>query len=511
MSRLISNPKYKKCLVIVLIVIGFLIRLLMLKSLPYGLNQDEASSGYDAYALLTSGIDRNGDSFPVLFVSWGSGQNALMAYLAMPFIALFGLDEVALRLPNAILSSVTLIFFYLLVKRIRDEDTAITALLYMVFCPWHIMISRWALESNLLPCMLTIGVYFTSEAEDDVKKLIPAAIAFGLALYAYGTAFFFLPVFLVIAVIKLRKHLKSPFFYFAFVIFVVIAAPVACCNLINMTGREEVKILGITLPKLTVPRQNSTSVFSKDGLKGVIENYGKLFYLVFTQSDTAGKLYKSLGIIGGGLIYFFGLPCAIAGIVDSIRKRKEHPLEWIMGVWLCISFLLAGLIDGNVNRLNMCWIPLIYFASIGLDVVFAKTGKRAYIPLLVFAAAFAMFCVSYVSLLGINDCGEYYQGLGDCIRYCTKDENAQIYISDRVNQPYIFALFYSQDDPHTYLSTVKYVDPDVPDVLVSSYGRFVFGGIENSSDADYLILYKDDAGDREVVAGYRSFVVCKGK
>ena len=198
MSRLISNPKYKKFLVIVLIVIGFLIRLLMLKSLPYGLNQDEASSGYDAFALLTSGIDRNGDSFPVLFVSWGSGQNALMAYLAMPFIALFGLNEVSLRLPNAILSSVTLIFFYLLVKRIRDEDTAITALLYMVFCPWHIMISRWALESNLLPCMLTIGVYFTSEAEDDVKKLIPAAIAFGLALYAYGTAFFFLPVFLVI-------------------------------------------------------------------------------------------------------------------------------------------------------------------------------------------------------------------------------------------------------------------------------------------------------------------------
>ena len=84
-----DSQKYKNYLVLFLIFTGFLIRLLMLKSLPYGLNQDEASSGYDAFALLAKGIDRNGVSFPVLFVSWGSGQNALMAYLAMPFIALF--------------------------------------------------------------------------------------------------------------------------------------------------------------------------------------------------------------------------------------------------------------------------------------------------------------------------------------------------------------------------------------------------------------------------------------
>ena len=506
-----DSQKYKNYLVLFLIFTGFLIRLLMLKSLPYGLNQDEASSGYDAFALLTKGIDRNGVSFPVLFVSWGSGQNALMAYLAMPFIALFGLNEVALRLPNAIFSSITLIYFWLYVKKTRDEKIAIMSLLFLVFCPWHIMISRWALESNLLPCFLMIGAYYTALAEEDVKKFIPAAIAFGLALYTYGTAFFLLPIFLVVAVIKLRKKVLSVPFFIAFACFVVLAAPIDFCNFINMTGGESVKILGITLPKLTQPRQNATSVFSGEGIVGILKNYEKFFHIVILQSDPAGKLYKSLGMFGGGLFYFFGLPCAIYGLYDSFRNKKLYPLEWVMTVWLICSFLCSGFIDGNVNRLNMCWIPLIYFAAVGFSLVFYKAGRFRGLPFFVFMISFLAFGISYVTLLGINDCGEYYQGLGDAIRYCAEDKDAKIFISNDVNQPYIFALFYTKEDPEYYLATAEYENPNVPDVQVRSYGRFVFGSMENSKDADYLILRSDKTEGREVVARYKSFAVCKGK
>lgn len=505
-----NSAKYKKFLVFILFVIGFLIRLLMLKSLPFGLNQDEASSGYDAYALLTKGIDRNGCSFPVLFVSWGSGQNALMAYIAMPFIALFGLNEVALRLPNAIFSSITLIYFWLYVKKTRGDDTAVISLLFLVFCPWHIMISRWALESNLLPCFLMIGAYYTSLAEEDVKKFIPAAIAFGLSLYTYGTAFFLLPVFLVIAVIKLRKKIKSIAFFVALACFLVIAAPITACNIINMTGGNMVKLLGMTLPRLTQPRQNVTSVFSGEGIVGILKNYGKLFHIVVLQSDPAGKLYKSLGIFGGGIFYFFGLPCAVYGLYDSFKNNKR-PFEWVMTVWLICSFICSGFIDGNVNRLNMCWIPLIYFASVGFSLVFQKAGKFKILPLIVYFISFTVFCISYISLLGINDCGEYYQGLGDAIRFCDEDKDAKIFISNEVNQPYIFALFYTKEDPEYYLSTVEYENPNVPIVQVRSYGRFVFGNMDNCDGADLLILRPDKAGDREIVAEFKSFVVCKGK
>ena len=124
---------------------------------------------------------------------------------------------------------------------------------------------------------------------------------------------------------------------------------------------------------------------------------------------------------------------------------------------------------------------------------------------------FLIFTGFLIRLLGLNDCGEYYQGLGDAIRYCAEDKDAKIYISNDVNAPYIFALFYTQEDPEYYLATAEYVNPNVPDVQVKSYGRFVFGGMENSDDADYLILRNDKAEGREVVARFKSFSVCKGK
>ena len=46
-------------LIIVILIIGILVRIVGITEFPQGLNQDEASSGYEAYSLLTEGIDRN--------------------------------------------------------------------------------------------------------------------------------------------------------------------------------------------------------------------------------------------------------------------------------------------------------------------------------------------------------------------------------------------------------------------------------------------------------------------
>jgi len=63
--------------IIILFAVGIFIRFVLLGANPVGLNQDEAATGYDAYALLKYGIDRNGFHNPVHLVSWGSGQYAL--------------------------------------------------------------------------------------------------------------------------------------------------------------------------------------------------------------------------------------------------------------------------------------------------------------------------------------------------------------------------------------------------------------------------------------------------
>ena len=85
-----------------LLLIGILVRSIDIGKVPNALNVDEASSGYDAYALMKYGKDRRGNSFPVYLYAWGSGQSALYSYLSIPVIAVTGLTEFGIRLPMAI-------------------------------------------------------------------------------------------------------------------------------------------------------------------------------------------------------------------------------------------------------------------------------------------------------------------------------------------------------------------------------------------------------------------------
>ena len=56
-------------------------------------------------------------------MAWGSGQNALYAYLSMPFIALFGLNVFSVRAVNLIFSLLTVIAVYSTLKQAVNKKT----------------------------------------------------------------------------------------------------------------------------------------------------------------------------------------------------------------------------------------------------------------------------------------------------------------------------------------------------------------------------------------------------
>lgn len=156
-----NKEKVKKIIIIaILLLIGILSRILFIDKQPNALNVDEASSGYEAWSILNYGIDRNGNFLPVFLISWGSGQNALYSYLMIPFIKLLGLNALAVRMPMAIIGCISLIVFYLLIKELKNEKVALVGLAFFVICPWHIMKSRWGLESNIFPDLVLWAVYF---------------------------------------------------------------------------------------------------------------------------------------------------------------------------------------------------------------------------------------------------------------------------------------------------------------------------------------------------------------
>lgn len=144
-----KNPKV--LLVTFLLALAFALRVAFVDRLPRGFNQDEASIGYEAWSILHYGIDRKGNVLPVHLISWGSGQNAFYAYFIIPSIALFGLNELSVRLPMGLFSCLSCFCVFRMFKKTGKENLAIAVLAFMAIAPWDIMRSRWALESNAYP------------------------------------------------------------------------------------------------------------------------------------------------------------------------------------------------------------------------------------------------------------------------------------------------------------------------------------------------------------------------
>ena len=110
-----------KILLIFILIIGSFVRVHNIGEMPNGLNIDEASSGYDAFSILKYGVDRNGNSFPVVLYAWGSGQSVLYSIIMIPFVLLGGLTELTIRLPMAIIGSISILIMYDLLKNVFEN------------------------------------------------------------------------------------------------------------------------------------------------------------------------------------------------------------------------------------------------------------------------------------------------------------------------------------------------------------------------------------------------------
>jgi 4-amino-4-deoxy-L-arabinose transferase-like glycosyltransferase len=501
------SPGRETALLLALLALGFALRLWGLGSLPLGLNQDEASAGYDAWAIAGYGMDRCGVTLPVLLTAWGSGQNALLSYLSIPFIALLGLSETSIRIVPALFSCAALVVFYLFARRLRGRRFGLVALFFLALCPWHIMAGRWALESNLLPTLLLVGVCLVSLAREKPWALVGAAAAFALSPYAYGTAFFFLPFFLLFSLYWLRGRLRLAPFLVSLGIFTLLIFPIALCQLRNALGLPALTLWGLTLPELTETRQSATSLLGGGGLSAVWENCKTLVRILVTQSD--GLPYNS-GPWGGGIFYVFGLPLALLGLAVHFFGGDRPAGETPMLAALLLSLGCALCIDGNINRLNMLWLPLVYFAALGLHTLSQLPGRWSAVPAGCVLLAFALFFAGYVRDFGGEGYTGNFPGLGDAITYVEAREPESAYCTTYVNQPYIFVLYYTETPPENFLSTVDYINPDGDFRWVRSFGHWRFGSADEA-EGDYLILHGSEAGNRPILATFGEYVVCAGE
>jgi hypothetical protein len=477
-------------LLLVILFLGAAVRLYAFGSVPAGLNQDEASTGYDGYALLHYGIDRSGFHNPVFLVGFGSGMSALPSYLAMPFFLVFGVSVAALRAPNILIGILALPAFYLLVRRTGDRTLALLATFLLAISPWHIMESRWTL-AGVLPNLVVLGVLALCLGREKPRALLWAAVFFALTLYEYAPAYLFTPAFLVFASLFFLRNRPASWrpSVAAGALLGVLALPIALTVAVN-----QLKLSSIDTPLLSMPRLPSTpryqtisTLFGGSGATGVEDNLHAFWRLLVTGND--GLIWNA--IPGYGYLYRFALPLAVLGLVATLARRRFWRLEveFLFLAWLAAGVVLAAAEPININRVNVVFIPIIFFAAVGIrtiavEIVPLAVGSRPILVSRVVLAAFvayylisfayftrAYFGASYRAQIG----GAFFAHFGDAINRAASATTGPLCITDHVNEPYIFVLFYRELDPRVFEQTVQYENRGAEFQNVATFDRYTFG------------------------------------
>ncbi len=513
---------------IIMIAAAFL-RLYRLGDVPYGLQQDEASIGYDAYTLATYGIDRNGYHFPIYPITWGCGGGSpLLIYLNVVSVSLFGTGIVKLRMIPAACGILTVLLFYLILRLAFEKNVRnIASLLgagFLAVCPWHVILSRWSLDCNIMPFNLLLSVYLFLLGVKGKSTLFYglSAASFAVSMYSYGAATIVIPLFLLFIsayclkerLITIRQLLVSV------AAFMIVFAPLLLFYAVNYLGVPEIVTEHFCFNKFTAARTGEAFISLDKNLPGKIAgNLRAILRAVSVGDDsfTIAHYYE-----GYATLFEFTFPITLIGIVTAImdlfRKRGDrgndglHSVSDAIFLFLTLGCVILGLVIlPDINRLVMIFVPMIYFFVKGAVFAADNLGKISTAALcLILLVGGLSFSRDYFKDFNTWSISIYMPGYGDAIKraYEIAGDDRMIYSTyDGLSAPFMLALYYNNYDPHRFYTTVEYKDEKAEFRIAESFGNFVFhlpdDLTESEHDTDVFVLSsaeRDEFGEKE---GYK--------
>jgi 4-amino-4-deoxy-L-arabinose transferase-like glycosyltransferase len=200
-----------KLLLILIILLAFFLRVYKLGDIPVSLYMDEASVGYDAFLISTSGKDQWGQSWPLVFKSFGEYKYPWQIYTALLSGFIWGWSEFSIRFPSAIFGTVNVLLLYFITKLISGKKSVgLFAALLLAVSPWHIQFTRMAWESAYVLLFLYIGIYLFVRGIKETGFWLPLGTFFmGLSMFAYNSAKIVTPLLFMWTILVYQKDFRQ--------------------------------------------------------------------------------------------------------------------------------------------------------------------------------------------------------------------------------------------------------------------------------------------------------------
>lgn len=456
--------KTKIILLVFILIFGFILRTWKLERIPFGFFCDEADNGYTAYTLLTSGQDEDGRKWPFFLKSLGAYKTPLTTYSMIPFVAWFGLNEKAVRLPIAIFGTLNILFIYLLSKEIyllikqKDKDYfkyfPFFSAFFLAISPWQIHFSRTGFEFISLILFTTISFYLFLRALLNKINFIFPGIFFGATLYTYHPAYLQIPLFVVLLIFIFRKEFtekKINLFLFVFT-FLLISLPF-------FYGIKQ----GFLLDRFNAIKYQQELSIEKFTFK-YLDNFSLTF--LFSKGDIGfpGNNLTRHSVRGMGQLYWWQLPLIIIGIY-YIFRFKQKPLFSILA--LLLIYPLGSLLTQDppfASRTIVGILPFTLISAMGLSFLLTRLdslldknrNKKLYLNILkikiifIIVISFFYYLNLYFKEYPLYSSGYWgwQAGPRDIIKYflSVKDKYQDLVIIGNFNAPDIFLKFYDPEN-----------------------------------------------------------------
>lgn len=468
----------KKLTLLLIIFLAIFLRFYNLSHVPPSASLDEASIGWNAYSILETGKDEYGNSFPVLLRAYDDYRPALYVYFVAPFVKVFGLSVLSVRLPSVILSVLTVLSTYLLVKELfkkqkilDSEKLALISAFLLAISPWHIYISRLGHEVNLAFSFFIFALLFFLR-----RNIYLSALFFLISFISYQSEKIFIPIIVLGIFLIFRKELTKykRQIFFAFVLSFLILIP----------------FLKATFSPNALIRFSGTSIFSAYDKR--FENYAKLLAKAKEKGDTIGTVIYNRRVLGAtilaedyishfnpswlftenidnrfkapglGLLYPWELPFILVGIFFLIKSDFDPSTKKLIFLWVLSSPIAASLATDSPHALRtLTFLPAWQiFSGIGIlatiELINNRNVKKGFVGVLlgIILINFLYFCRQYFYIFPVEQVFSFQFSLSKAVPYVQEQQNSykKIVFSNRdsLYQSYMFFLFYSKYDPRLY-------------------------------------------------------------
>lgn len=486
-----------------ILFIGVLLRTVYL-TYPYGVYADEAINAYDSWCIANYGVDQHLNSYPVYFKSAGTGQTVLYAYLAAPFIKLFGISVPVHRMPMAIISSITMIFFYWTLRR-TQKNILLTFIItaFLAINPWHIMKSRWGLDCNICPDMILIGTCFFALGYFSLKEnyrwicYIAGSCFLVISAYGYGVSWLMLPLFVIGLFVLLQKHkmmtVKQCLACFGTIALIIFPLVLFAINL--FFDGAQYNLGPLTITELDKGRHTLTTVSGNGNVLAYLTNSLKssMWMFVWGVDGSASNSLRFWGVFYN----LFGLLFIAYNIYYAFKHRIFDFLDKVFAIWLLSTILILIIVEPSVQHWNLLWFPLIYFCAKGIYFFVTDFLKTRVLVFTLFAICFVLFSYEYFNFLWPHQKGKLWQYSGlvadadEPILFVKQLNLDNVYYLDTKYDPigYYITAYYNPVSPYEINQNKKQVGITV---LQYSNNHFLYKGpIEPMRKTAYVILNDD--------------------